>query len=121
MWDWGYGASPNAVREMWGGDAARSRSGLNRGAYESPRFDAYVDSATAAMNPGAAKRLYTTAYQTIIDDAPAVWLAEPKTVIGLDRRIRTASMRLDAWWIDLGDWFVPKSEQIQRDRISDKR
>lgn len=121
MWDWGYGASPNAVREMWGGDAGRSESGLNRGAYESSRFDAYVDSATATMNPGAAKRHYTTAYQTIIDDAPAIWLAEPKTVIGLDRRIRTGSMRLDAWWLDLGDWFVPKSEQIQRDRISVKR
>lgn len=121
IWDWGYGASPNQVREMWGGVAARTKSGLNRGAYESSRFDTYVDSATAAMNPGDAKRLYTTAYQTIIEDAPAIWLAEPKTVIGLDRRIRTASMRLDAWWIDLGDWFVPKSEQIHRDRISGKR
>ncbi|MEO7503048.1 MAG: peptide ABC transporter substrate-binding protein [Gemmatimonadaceae bacterium] len=121
MWDWGYGASPDQVRQTWGGDAARSGSGLNPGAYESALFDAYVDSATAAMNPSDAKRHYTTAYQTIIDDVPAIWLAEPKTVIGLDRRIRTASMRLDAWWIDLGDWFVPKSEQILRDRISGKR
>jgi peptide/nickel transport system substrate-binding protein len=120
MWDWGYGASPNQVREMWGGAAARSESGLNHCAYESSRFDTYVDSATAAMNPRDAKKHYTTAYQTIIDDAPAIWLAEPKTVIGLDRRLRTAPMRLDAWWVDLGDWFVPKSEQIQRDRISGK-
>jgi peptide/nickel transport system substrate-binding protein len=121
MWDWGYGASPDQVRQTWGGGAARSESGLNRGSYESSRFDTYVDSAIAAMNPGDAKRHYTSAYQTIIDDAPAIWLAEPKTVLGLDRRIRTASMRLDAWWIDLGDWFVPKSEQIPRDRIAGKR
>jgi peptide/nickel transport system substrate-binding protein len=121
FWDWGYGATPNQVRQMWGGDAARSESGLNRGAYENPGFDSYVDSAIADMNSADAKRHYTAAYQTIIDDAPAIWLAEPKTIIGLDRRIRTASMRLDAWWVDLGDWFVPKSEQISRDRIAVKR
>lgn len=121
MWDWLYGATPNQVRETWGGDAARSEHGLNRGGYQSSRFDAYVDSAIAAMNPSDAKRYFTIAYQTIIDDAPAIWLYEPKTVIGLDRRIRTAPMRLDAWWIDLGDWFVPKSEQIPRDRIAGKR
>jgi len=121
MWDWLYGATPNQVRETWGGDAARSEHGLNRGGYQSSRFDAYVDSAIAAMNPSAAKRYFTIAYQTIIDDGPAIWLYEPKTVVGLDRRIRTAPMRLDAWWIDLGDWFVPKSEQIPRDRIAGKR
>jgi peptide/nickel transport system substrate-binding protein len=121
MWDWWYGATPNQVRQTWGGDAARSEHGLNRGSYQSARFDAQVDSAVSAMNPADARRYFTAAYQTIIDDAPAIWLYEPKTVIGLDRRIRTGRMRLDAWWIDLGDWFVPESERIPRDRITQSR
>jgi ABC-type transport system substrate-binding protein len=121
MWDWSYGATPNQVRQTWGGDAARSQNGLNRGSYQSSRFDAQVDSAISAMNSADARRYFTAAYQTIIDDAPAIWLYEPKTVIGLDRRIRTGRMRLDAWWIDLGDWFVPESERIPRDRITGSR
>ncbi|HYN82342.1 MAG TPA: peptide ABC transporter substrate-binding protein [Gemmatimonadaceae bacterium] len=121
MWDWSYGATPNQVRQTWGGDAARSEHGHNRGGYQSSRFDVYVDSAILAMNPADARRYFTSAYQTIVDDAPAIWLYEPKTVIGLDRRIRTGRMRLDAWWIDLGDWLVPESEQIPRDRIARSR
>jgi ABC-type transport system substrate-binding protein len=118
MWDWMYGATPNQVRETWGGEAARSEHGLNQGGYQSSGFDAYVDSAIAAMKLADARRYFTSAYQIIIDDAPAIWLYEPKTVIGLDRRIKTGPMRLDAWWLDLGTWFVPRAEQIPRDRIA---
>jgi len=118
FWDWLFGADPNQLRETWGGEAARTKHGLNRSAYENARFDAYVDSAISAFKPDDARRYFTAAYQIIIDDAPAIWLYEPKTVIGLNRRIRTGPMRYDAWWLDLGSWFVPKSEQIPRDRIA---
>jgi peptide/nickel transport system substrate-binding protein len=121
LWDWQFGATPNQVREMWGSAAARNKHGLNSGGYENTRFDAWVDSATSATNPTDARRFFTAAYQVIIDDAPAIWLYEPKTVIGLNRRIRTGSMRPDAWWLDLGSWFVPKSEQIARDRMTSAR
>jgi peptide/nickel transport system substrate-binding protein len=118
LWDWQFGAIPNQVRGMWGGASARQKNGNNAWGYESAAFDARVDSAISAMNPDDARRHYAAAYQIIIEDAPAVWLYEPKTIIGLNRRIRTGALRPDAWWIDLGSWFVPKSEQIARDRIA---
>ena len=118
LWDWQLGATPNSLRETWGGKSARSRDGINFGAYESPVFDAYVDSATSAIKLPEARHYFTRAYQVIIDDAPAIWLDEPKTVIGINRRIRIGTVRPDSWWYDLGGWFVPKTERIARDRIS---
>jgi peptide/nickel transport system substrate-binding protein len=117
IWQWHLGADPYSLPELWGGASARRKKGHNFGAYDNPRFDAYVDSAISARSFAASKLYFTAAYQIILDDAPAVWLAEPKTVIGLHRRIRTGSMRADAWWSDLGSWFIPKSEQIGRDRV----
>ena len=117
IWQWHLGAAPYSVPELWGGAAAREKKGRNYGAYSNPRFDAYVDSAISARTLTASRLYFTTAYQIIIDDAPAIWLSEPKTVIGLNRRIRTGSMRPDAWWFDLGSWSIPKSEQIARDRV----
>ncbi len=117
IWDWRLGATPNSTRGLWGTAAARNPGESNYGSYQNTRFDSYVDSAIAARTPAVARMYFSAAYQIIIDDAPAVWLAEPKTVIGLHRRIRTGSMRADAWWFDLGAWTIPKSEQIDRDRI----
>lgn len=117
IWDWRLGATPNSIRGLWGAAAARKPGESNYGSYQNARFDSYVDSAIAARMPAVAKMYYKTAYQIIIDDAPAIWLAEPKTVIGLHRRVKTGPMRADAWWFDLGSWTIPKSEQIDRDRI----
>ena len=117
IWDWRLGATPNSVRDLWGSASARNPDGSNYGSYENTRFDSYVDSAIAARTPAAARTYFSAAYQIIIDDAPAIWLAEPKTVIGLHRRVRTGPMRADAWWFDLGSWTIPKSERIDRDRI----
>lgn len=121
LWSWHLGATPNSLREAWGGESARRKRGINFGTYENSRFDVYVDSAVSAMNPADSRRYFTTAYQIIIDDAPAIWLYEPKTVIGLHRRIRTGPMRADAWWFDLGSWSIPKAEQIDRDRVPTDR
>jgi peptide/nickel transport system substrate-binding protein len=121
FWDWQLGATPNSLPELWGGESARRKHGRNQGSYESSRFDAYVDSAIAATTSDDARRYFTVSYQTIIDDAPAIWLYEPNTLIGLNRRIRTGPMRPDAWWFDLGTWFVPMAEQIDRDRITGGR
>jgi peptide/nickel transport system substrate-binding protein len=117
IWDWRLGATPNSIRGLWGTAAARNPGESNYGSYQNARFDLYVDSAIAARTPTAAKMYFTAAYQIIIDDAPAIWLAEPETVIGLHRRVRTGPMRADAWWFDLGSWTIPRSDQIDRDRI----
>jgi peptide/nickel transport system substrate-binding protein len=118
---WQLGADPYSIAGLWGGASAREKKGQNAGAYANARFDAYVDSAISARTLTASRRYFTDAYQIIIDDAPAIWLSEPKTVIGLHRRIRPGSMRADAWWSDLGSWSIPRSEQISRDRVPTDR
>ena len=118
---WHVTAEPAAIVEGWSGAAARRRDGRNYGSYESPAFDAALDSALAARDTGESFRLYNKAYQIIIDDAPAIWLYEPRTVIGIHRRFRTMGMRPDAWWARLGEWWVPPDEQIARDRIGRAR
>jgi peptide/nickel transport system substrate-binding protein len=106
-----FGAEPNALKESWGVEAARSKGGRNFGGYINPRFDSEVDSAVAARRLDDARRHFTNAYQTIIDDAPAVWLSEPKVVLGLRRSVKPARMRPDAWWYDLGDWSISSAER----------
>ena len=117
FWLWKLGATPNSLPELWGSKSARAKDGNNFASYENPRADAYTDSAIAARTIPWSRHYFTQAYQIIIDDAPAIWLYEPKTVIGLHRRIRTGLMRADSWWFDLGSWSIPRTEQIARDRV----
>ena len=117
LWSWNLGASSTAIRDTWAGTAARERGGLNYASYENASFDAYLDSALSSMNFEASKSYFTRAYSIIIGDAPAIWLYEPRTVMGIDRRIRTGRMRADAWWFDLGAWHIPKVEEIARDKL----
>ena len=111
------GASAAAVKETWTSAAAR-KGGLNYGAYQNASFDALVDSATSTMDPVASRRFYTAAYRIAIEDAPAIWLYEPRLVLGVNRRIQTGPIRPDAWWANLADWYIPASSQIPRDRGS---
>ena len=112
---WHLGASPDGTRAAWSsvgvGDA-----GVNYGSYQSTVFDAQLDSALSA-DSAHARELFSRAYATINEDAPAVWLYEPMTIMGLHRRIRTGWMRPDAWWINLGDWYIPRRERLLRDRL----
>ena len=44
--------------------------------------------------------------QTIVDDAPAIWFAEPFRIMAIHKRIRTTGMRADAWWANIADWAM---------------
>ncbi|MDQ6717337.1 MAG: peptide ABC transporter substrate-binding protein [Gemmatimonadota bacterium] len=112
---WHVTADPSAVREVWTTSASRRKEGRNYGSYENPSFDALLDSAAAATEFSSGVRLYTRAYQLIVDDAPAVWLYEPKLVIGLQKRLVTRGLTPGSWWAGLGTWSIPPSERIQRD------
>jgi ABC-type transport system substrate-binding protein len=91
------------------------RDGANYGSYDNPLFDAQLD--TALRSEGeVARQAFTRAFSTINADAPAIWLYEPLTVIGIHRRIRTAEMRPDAWWMDLGKWRIAAADRLLRDR-----
>ncbi|HVF39753.1 MAG TPA: peptide ABC transporter substrate-binding protein [Gemmatimonadaceae bacterium] len=111
------GSSAGALKETWGGAAARDTAGYNYGSWINTIFDAYVDSAMSAMDAGTSRRYYTAAYRIAIEDAPAIWLYEPLTVIGIHRRIKTGPMRADAWWVSLPEWHIPAAEQLPRDRL----
>jgi peptide/nickel transport system substrate-binding protein len=103
---WNLGTNPALGINAWTTRSAREKGGLNYSSYMSPRFDAYADSAIEAMDSADSRRLYTTAYQTAIDDAPAVWLYEPRMVLGINRRIRIGPLRADCWWYSLADWSI---------------
>jgi peptide/nickel transport system substrate-binding protein len=121
VWSWHLGSSAGVIRETWTTAAARPPSGLNYGSYSNPTFDAYVDSATSAMDVATSRGYYTLAYRTAIADAPAIWLYEPRMVLGIHRRIKPAAIRSDAWWYSLGDWSIPLNEQIPRDRARSRK
>jgi peptide/nickel transport system substrate-binding protein len=116
---WIMGASPDGTRAAWT-TAGMGKDGVNYGSYSNPTFDAQLDSALASDSAHAREK-FTAAYQTINEDAPAVWLYEPKAIIGLHRRIRTTRTRPGAWWFSLADWSINPSERTLRDRLSRPR
>lgn len=121
LWAWQLTPSPSGLRQTWSSASARSASGSNFGSYENPTFDAYVDSALAATSSVRSAHLFEQAYRIILEDAPAVWLYEPETVLGVHSRIKTLPMRPDAWWLGIADWTIPASERIARDRVPSGR
>ena len=114
--NWNMGATPGGTPHAWG-SIGIGKEGTNFGSYANPVFDAQLDSALAARNPEEARARFTRAYETINEDAPAIWLYEPKTVIGIHRRIRTTPMRSGAWWIDLASWWIPAADRLPKDRL----
>jgi peptide/nickel transport system substrate-binding protein len=100
------GPSPGGVRESWSSAGIEGGKGPNYGGYASPVFDAEVDSALSSLGEGAARAHLRTAYQTIVDDAPAVWLFEPVAVAGVSRRLNTGPLRADGWWLGVPGWTL---------------
>jgi peptide/nickel transport system substrate-binding protein len=107
--------SPGAVRGSWGTAGSHATSGNNFGSYENPVFDAYVDSALSSFDPARRRALFTKAYETIIQDAPAIWLAEPVQTVGYHSRLQLATLRSDAWWSHIPEWSIPPDKRIPRD------
>jgi peptide/nickel transport system substrate-binding protein len=112
---WNTQPSPGAVLGSWGIGGSRAASGNNYGSYENPVFDANVDSALASFDPAKRKALFTKAYETIIQDAPAIWLAEPIQTVGYHSRLQIGALRSDAWWIHIPEWWIPANKRIPRD------
>ena len=70
-----------------------------------------------ATDPARSEAYYHRAYQTIIDDAPAIWLYEVPGMGAINKRIHPAGVRADGWWADLAAWSIPDDQRIARDRI----
>jgi len=114
----GIGTDPtrSAVRGDWS-TAAVPPTGKNYVRYSNRAFDALLDSAGNTFDPAQRDRHFHRAMQTIVDDAPAVWLYDVLSFAAAHKRIRPEGMRADAWWANLGDWWIPENERIERDRI----
>ena len=118
---WHVEPSPGGIRQTWGTAGSRAKSGSNYGSYENPIFDAHVDSALTSGALRDRRAHFTTAYQAIIDDAPAIWLAEPRIIVAVHKRLTTTGMRPDAWWANIADWSIPADKRIARDRAAPPR
>ena len=117
LMSWHPDPTPSSIRQVWTTTASREKGGLNFGSYESPAFDALIDSATSAHSVAQARTLYHRAYQVFVDDQPAVLLYEPDLVAGASKRIHLANLRPDAWWAGIREWSIPADQRIERDRL----
>lgn len=110
---WHTDPSPVTLRQSWGtphgGDL-----GANYGGYANAALDATMDSAAVAFDPARRAALFRRAYQTLIDDAPAVWLYEPRNVAVIRKGIEPVGMRADGWWANLPDWAPAGSKVASR-------
>ena len=111
---WSPDPGPSSVVDVWT-SAAANKGGNNMGSYRNPAFDAQVDSGLAAFAPADMRRHFATAWRIIADDAPAIWLAEPRRVMAIQKRIVTTGMRPDAWWAGIAQWRIPVDQRIARD------
>lgn len=111
---WSTDPGTAAVRQTWG-SAGAIAGGDNTGRYRSAAFDAHVDSGVAAFDPARMRAHFAAAWRTITDDAPAIWLAEPRATIGVHARLRPVGIRPDAWWAGLHRWTVAPGQRLARD------
>jgi peptide/nickel transport system substrate-binding protein len=114
---WSTDPSRGGARQTWGSAGSRATNGSNYGSYESPAFDAAVESALTALDPARSEEHWGRAYQIIIDDAPAVWLYEPRLVAGAHRRLNLVGLRADGWWAGIPDWSIARGQRVARDRV----
>jgi peptide/nickel transport system substrate-binding protein len=116
LFTFGTDPSVGGFKQSWS-TAGIAKDGANYAAYSNPVVDALLDSATASFDPARTKSYARRAFETIIEDAPAIWLYEPPTVLGLDKRIHGTTMRADGYWSGLADWWIPAAQRTARDKI----
>jgi len=114
----GYSTDPSVsgFKQSWS-TAALGKDGSNFTSYANPTVDALLDSATFTFDPARTRAYARRAFEIINEDAPGIWLYEPATVAGIQKRIHPTHMRADGWWSGLADWWIPASERTARDRI----
>ena len=109
--------SPSGARNTWGSHGATLQGGQNTGSYMNVAFDAQVDSGLATFDMAARKRHFREAYQIAVDDAPAIWLYDPRNAYGIHRRFQTPPMRPAGWWLDVRRWWIPADQRLPRDQV----
>jgi peptide/nickel transport system substrate-binding protein len=112
----GWSLAPGLVglRQAW---TTPSIGESNYAYYSSAIVDANVDSMLLAFAPPTRTRTLERAVQTIIDDAPAIWLVEDRVPAGMHRRIRPGTLSPLGWWHGLAQWQIAPDQRLDRDRI----
>ena len=111
---WAQDAGPANARDAW--TTAAAAKGLNNfGAYRSAAFDAELDSALTVQSATESHAHFAHAWKIITDDAPAIWLAEPRLAMAINSRFVTTGMRVDSWWAGIPKWYIPADKRIARD------
>lgn len=113
---YGTDPSPSGTKQNWS-TAGIGANGQNNLRYSNHKVDALLDSSTASFDPAKMNAYASRAFQTIIDDVPAIWLYDVVVVDAVNRRVTTAPLRADEWWANLADWTIPADKRIDRDRI----
>jgi peptide/nickel transport system substrate-binding protein len=108
--------SPSGFKQSWS-TSGLGKDGANYASYSNPAVDALLDSAIATFDPARTRAYARRAFETIIEDAPGIWLYEPPSVAGVHKRIHTTAMRGDGFWSGMADWWIPAAERTARDRI----
>src|SRR5450759_643525 len=103
----------SGFKQSWS-TAGIGKDGGNPGSYSNPFVDAMLDSATTTFDPARTKAYARRAVETIIEDAPGIWLYETPAVMGLHKRIHTTTMRADGYWSGIADWWITASQRNAR-------
>ncbi len=103
-----FGVTPGrlGMGQVWG-----SRGSMNYGHYNSPEFDALLDTALTTFNPVASAQVWTRVLQRMIDDQPGLWLYEERTPVAINKRFKNAPLRADAWYANLADWTISTEQR----------
>ncbi len=114
----GFTTSPGSVglRQTWS-TRGIGGEGLNYSGYSNRAFDVNVDSALTSFDRNITQRSLLRAMQTILDDAPAIWLVEDQAPAGMNSRIDPGTLPITGWWHGLPDWRIPADRRIERDRF----
>jgi ABC-type transport system substrate-binding protein len=110
---WHEDASPSGIVQVWGG--RNLEQSVNFGWYANPRVDSVLALATQESDRARARMLYRQAYEVIVQDAPAIFLWEPRTFALSHKRIKFDALDGVAWWNGIARWTIPAAERLPRD------
>lgn len=115
---WQLDGSPSTLRQTWFADATDEKGGGNFQSYANPEFEAYADSALHTWSRAERRVWLRRAYEVMVQDAPAVWLYEPLTIVGVHGRVRVPAVPANGWWRELPRWWIPEAVRLPRDRAT---
>ena len=111
---WANDPTPSSgVPELWSGSGS---SNFSR--YSNRVFEHWVNAATTAHTPQAAREAWRAAFGVFAADAPAIVLCAPDNVAAIDRRVTGVRLRPDSYWAYVRSWRIAPGQLIARDRLA---